>query len=132
MIRVRHFDRKKYCWYVGYNVSNRLRDIMGLPKISVNPIRDILGIDVVKAENEEFDPEKGLAMAISKKVLGNKGNYYETFKKWLPEKESELKSVWTTTVQSVSLNDVISDFRNAVKKINNIKIDIEKEDKKDE
>ena len=42
---------------------------------------------VVKAENEEFDPEKGLAMAISKKVLGNKGNYYETFKKWLPEKE---------------------------------------------
>ena len=53
---------------------------------------------VVKAENEEFDPEKGLAMAISKKVLGNKGNYYETFKKWLPEKESEFKSVWTTTV----------------------------------
>ena len=36
---------------------------------------------VVKAENEDFDPEKGLAMAISKKVLGNKGNYYETFKK---------------------------------------------------
>lgn len=85
---------------------------------------------VVKAENEEFDPEKGLAMAISKKFLGNKGNYYETFKKWLPEKESELKSVWPTTVQSVSLNDVISDFRNAFKKINNIKIDIEKEDKK--
>lgn len=83
---------------------------------------------VVKAENEEFDPEKGLAMAISKKFLGNQGNYYETFKKWLPEKESELKSVWTTTVQSVSLNDVISDFRKAVEKINNIKIDIEKED----
>ena len=42
---------------------------------------------VVKAENEEFDPEKGLAMAISKKFLGNQGNYYETFKKWLPAKE---------------------------------------------
>ena len=40
---------------------------------------------VVKAENELFDPEKGLAMAISKKALGNEGNYYETFKKWLPE-----------------------------------------------
>ena len=38
-------------------------------------------------EGEVYDPEKGLAMAISKKVLGNKGNYYETFKKWLPEKE---------------------------------------------
>ena len=36
-------------------------------------------------EDEEYDPEKGMAMAISKKFLGNKGNYYETFKKWLPE-----------------------------------------------
>ena len=44
---------------------------------------------VVKAENETFDPEKGLAMAIAKKALGNKGNYYETFKKWLPKTESK-------------------------------------------
>lgn len=42
---------------------------------------------VVKAENEPFDPEKGLAMAIAKKALGNKGDYYNEFKKWLPEKE---------------------------------------------
>ena len=40
---------------------------------------------VVKAIDEPFDPEKGLAMAISKKYLGNEGNYYNTFKKWLPE-----------------------------------------------
>lgn len=39
---------------------------------------------VVKAEGEKFDKEKGLAMAISKKFLGNKGNYYEEFKKWIP------------------------------------------------
>lgn len=42
---------------------------------------------VVKAEGEAFDPEKGLAMAISKKALGNQGNYYDVFKKWLPEEE---------------------------------------------
>lgn len=35
---------------------------------------------VVKAENEPFDEEKGLAMAIAKKALGNKGNYYNIFK----------------------------------------------------
>ena len=40
---------------------------------------------VVKCKNEKFDPEKGLAMAFSKKMLGNKGNYYNIFKKWLPE-----------------------------------------------
>lgn len=38
---------------------------------------------VVKAEDEAFDKEKGLAMAISKKFLGNKGNYYNEFKKWV-------------------------------------------------
>lgn len=38
---------------------------------------------VVKDQGEEcFDPEKGLAMAISKKALGNKGNYYNQFSKW--------------------------------------------------
>jgi hypothetical protein len=41
---------------------------------------------IVRAENEAYDPEKGLAMAICKKVMGNKGNYYETFKTWLPKK----------------------------------------------
>ena len=38
---------------------------------------------VVKAVNEDFDKEKGLAMAITKKFFGNKGNYYNNIKKWL-------------------------------------------------
>lgn len=42
---------------------------------------------VVKAVNEPFDPEKGLAMAIAKRVLGNQGNYYNKLRKWLPSKE---------------------------------------------
>lgn len=46
---------------------------------------------VVKAENESFDPEKGLAMAIAKKSLGNKSNYYNEFKKWLPKEEAKWK-----------------------------------------
>lgn len=206
------FEYKKYRWYVGINVFNRLRDIMGLQTITVTPIGDILGINVVKsyafepneirldtkpqyyfdtddsfkrainsihvtdafvtmprqsgrttslkileetmnkinfnrlhdisiknvifndpatiifwndgtktvvkAENEKFDPEKGLAMAISKKVLGNKGNYYETFKKWLPEKESE----------QGSLSDIAERFRKFSEKVSNAKIDIKKED----
>ena len=41
---------------------------------------------VVKCEEGEIpDSEKGLAMAIAKKALGNKGNYYNEFKKWLPK-----------------------------------------------
>ena len=42
---------------------------------------------VVKCNNEKFDSEKGLSMAFSKKMFGNKGNYYKVFKKWLPKEE---------------------------------------------
>lgn len=37
---------------------------------------------VVKANNEEYDPEKGLAMAMIKKLYGNKGRYCNKLKKW--------------------------------------------------
>lgn len=40
---------------------------------------------VVKTQNgEKYDPEKGMAMAISKKCFGNAWEYYSIFKKWVP------------------------------------------------
>ena len=43
---------------------------------------------VVKCEHEDFDPEKGLAMAIVKKTMANNHSYYnEIFKKWLPKEK---------------------------------------------
>ena len=39
---------------------------------------------VVKCQpGDSFDPEKGLAMAITKKAYGNKGSYCNQLKKWL-------------------------------------------------
>ena len=38
---------------------------------------------VVKAQGEAFDPEKGLAMAFSKKMFGNDRDYYIQFLRWL-------------------------------------------------
>ena len=76
--------------------------LMNFMRSSLSPIKKVLFRDpativfwsdgtktVVKASNEEYDPEKGLAMAISKKFLGNGGNYYNEFKKWLPIQETE-------------------------------------------
>lgn len=41
---------------------------------------------VVKCqEGDEYSKETGLAMAIAKKVFGNKGNFNEVFKKFIPE-----------------------------------------------
>ncbi len=37
--------------------------------------------------NEEFDKEKGLAMALCKYILGNKGNFNEFFKKFMEDKK---------------------------------------------
>lgn len=40
---------------------------------------------IVKAgKNDKYDPEKGFAMAIAKKMFGNEGNYYEVFKEYIP------------------------------------------------
>lgn len=72
---------------------------MNLPKIKKvifnNPATIVFWADksktIVKCENEEFDPEKGLSMAISKKALGNKHDYYNVFKKWLPKEKKEDK-----------------------------------------
>ena len=41
---------------------------------------------VVKCgELDEFDREKGLALAIAKKYYGNTGRYYDEMKKWLQD-----------------------------------------------
>lgn len=42
---------------------------------------------IVRCTDEKFDKEKGLAMCIAKKSLGNKGKYYDVFKKWIEEDE---------------------------------------------
>ena len=63
------------------NIYNDIKDV-----IFNDPATIVFWVDgsktVVKCqERETFDPEKGLAMAISKKVLGNNYSYYETFAK---------------------------------------------------
>ena len=45
---------------------------------------------VVKCRpGDKFDPEKGLAMAITKKTMGNTGSYCNVFKKWIKEEKSD-------------------------------------------
>ena len=67
-----------------------------------NPATIVIWADdtktIVKAQNgETFDPEKGLAMAITKKSLGNEGRYFDVIKKWAgpvkPEYEYVIKKL---------------------------------------
>ena len=74
---------------------------------------------IVKSDNEQYDPEKGLAMAISKKALGNKGNYYETFKKWLPNTTENARSDDSDEISEL-LSDEISDLNFALKRLGDV------------
>ena len=69
------------------NKQNLIKDV-----IFNDPATIVYWVDgtktVVKAHNEKFDPEKGLAMAICKRFLGSNksgANFNNIFKKWLPE-----------------------------------------------
>lgn len=71
--------------------TDGLRASTKLPKIKKvifnNPATIVFWADETKTivkcqEKDIYDPEKGLAMAITKKALGNEGNYFETIKKW--------------------------------------------------
>lgn len=94
MKRIDHLDSLYYgskAWRDTMQLFMDKHDYVRKPKIEKvifnDPATIVFWSDntktVVKAEGELFDPEKGLAMAISKKALGNQGNYYEEFKKWI-------------------------------------------------
>lgn len=74
--------------------ERRVKSMYAIKKVIFNsPATIVFWMDgtktVVKAQGDDiFDPEKGLAMAISKKALGNKGNYCNELKKWLPEEDT--------------------------------------------
>ena len=86
-----------------HNLS-QMREHFRIKKVIFNdPATIILWRDgtktVVKTQNgEKYDPEKGMAMAISKKCFGNAWGYYNIFKKWVPydavkEEEEEDKTI---------------------------------------
>ena len=76
--------------YCGFSTERDIRS--RIKNVKFNPPATIVfwtdnTKTVVKCNGEDYDPEKGLAMCICKKMFGNKGNYYEIFKKWLPKRD---------------------------------------------
>ena len=82
--------------------ASGMRDFLGFSKFYPShypPIKKVIFNDpativfwrdetktVVKCQKDDkYDKMTGLAMAISKKAFGNKGRYYDIFKKWCEE-----------------------------------------------
>lgn len=72
---------------------------------------------VVKCQDgDEFDPEKGLAMAIAKKAYGNKGSYCNKLKKWLPKEEQVDTNSSIFVPKEFTFNADIDKFSKSFKK----------------
>lgn len=69
------------------NIRNKIKKVIFNKPATIVFWSDGTKTVVKCGENDIYDPEKGLAMAISKKALGNKGNFNEVFKKWLPKEK---------------------------------------------
>ena len=96
-------------------ITNRRKDCRLKPKkvLFNGPVTIVFWNDgtktIVKCQDgDSLDKEKGLVMAFSKKLLGNDGNYYETFKRWLHEADD------ANSENSKSVTDVVSEMFNLV------------------
>ena len=92
--RVREFREKLRRLYGGCTLIPQALGPIKPPKIKnviFNDPATIVVYDdgtktVVKCQpGDTYDAEKGLALCIAKKYFGNKGNFNEVFKKWVPE-----------------------------------------------
>lgn len=77
------FCKGNICNVNGTTYAPEIKDVIFNPPATIVKWADGTK-SVVKADNSEaYDPEKGLAMAIARKMYGNKYDYYNVFKKWL-------------------------------------------------
>ena len=91
---------------VDKKLETRIKDIIFNPPATIVKWYDGTKT-VVKVQNgEDYDPEKGLAMAISKKALGNKREYYHTFLHWLKKYEKANVEAEQETKFEVKLPDM--------------------------
>lgn len=66
------------------DIRSNIKDVIFSDRVTVILWKDGTKTMVRAGKREHYDPEKGFAMAVCKKMFGNKGNYYEVFKKYVP------------------------------------------------
>lgn len=67
------------------NFADMIEDVIFNDPATIIKWKDGTKTVVKVQEGDMYDPSVGFAMAVCKKVFGNKGNFNEVFKKWVPE-----------------------------------------------
>lgn len=87
---------------VAYPTNDTTPKTAYLPEISKvhfnPPMTIVLWEDGTKTtvkcqEDDAYSDEVGLALCIAKKALGNKGNFNNVFRKWVPDREIDIQSI---------------------------------------
>lgn len=82
---------------MNHNCKQNAVDPLEIKNVYFNdPVTVVMWNDGTKtivrcSENDFYDPEKGLAMAIVKKAYGNDSKFHKVFKKWIPEEDEAQK-----------------------------------------
>lgn len=66
------------------DIRSNIKDVIFSDRVTIILWKDGTKTMVRAGKRENYDPEKGFAMAVCKKMFGNEGNYYEVFKKYVP------------------------------------------------
>lgn len=69
---------------MNYDIRSNIKDVIFSDRVTIILWKDGTKTMVRVGKREPYDPEKGFAMAVCKKMFGNEGNYYEVFKKYVP------------------------------------------------
>lgn len=104
-----------YCCVGKYKPAVAIKNVIFNPPATIvfwsDGTKTVVKCDI---HSEQYDPEKGLAMAISKKLMGdNKYEYYNTFLHWLKkwnkyvnQETVELHSTLQACAKKCSNNDI--------------------------
>lgn len=92
-------------------IDSKIKDVIFNPPATVILWKDGSKTVVKTQDGEAFDPEKGFTMAIMKYLAGNKSNFNNVVKKWMPEvdttvMEEEIKKA--VNVDDFQLNDMVT------------------------
>lgn len=75
------------------NSKRKIKDVIFNPPATIVFWSDGTKTVVKAHDDDEYDPEKGLAMAFSKKFLGNNYAYYNEFKHWLKRYNKQMEEI---------------------------------------
>ena len=106
---------------MNYDVRSSIKDVIFNYPATIILWKDGTKTIVKARKGETYDPEKGFAMAVCKKMFGNEGNYYKVFKEYTPTpyyipKKSDM--ILKDRAIESEANKIVADMRNKCREKN--------------